>query len=151
MYKRILMPIDGSSCSEQAVSQALALAKTLAADLTFVYVLDNPLRALYTASEGGPYQPALYADLKRHAEYSLRKAQVCAQRAGLNAKSLLVEGKRPAKAILELEPDYDLVVIGTHGRGGFDRVLLGSVTEALLRRSAKPHLVIRCVAKTQDQ
>ena len=131
MYDRILIPLDGSSCSEATVEHGLGLARLCGAEVTFLHV-----------RVGGetPQGP------ESQAEQALERALEGARAVGIEADKLVVDDKHPAEAILRIEEDYDLIVIGTHGRHGADRLVLGSVSEAVTRHSAKPHLVLRCPA-----
>jgi nucleotide-binding universal stress UspA family protein len=138
--KRILMPTDGSSCSEGAINKGLRLAKTLNAEVTFLYVLENPVTTY--ATEVGVY-PELYEELKKIGNHSLAKAQTLANNVGVKAATQLVEGSRPVDAIREAEKNHDMVIMGTHGRRGFDRLMIGSVAEGALRNSSKPYLLFR--------
>ncbi|PZA06384.1 MULTISPECIES: universal stress protein [unclassified Meiothermus] len=142
MYGKILMPTDGSSCSTKAIEQGLELAKTLGAQVTFVYVVEDPTRTLWISPEAVPYGLELIEDLKKAGNEALEAALQMAARAGVSAQSKLREGK-PIDAILSEAKSHDLIVMGTHGRSGIDRLLLGSVTEGVLHRSEKPVLVIR--------
>lgn len=142
MYRRILVPTDGSSCSEEAARHALKLAKELDAEVTFLTVLD-PLPPTISA-EVYSYAGDLMADLRRGAEASLAQALALAAEAGATAKTVLVERTRPSDGILAAMKDYDLVVMGSHGRSGVSRLLLGSVTEGVMRQSTRPLLVVRC-------
>ncbi|HEU4742378.1 MAG TPA: universal stress protein [Meiothermus sp.] len=143
MYGKILMPTDGSSCSAKAIEQGLELAKTLSAQVTFVYVVEDPTRTLWISPEAVPYGLELIEDLKKAGDVALEAALQLAAQAGVNAQSKLLEGK-PIDTILSEAKNHDLIVMGTHGRSGIDRLLLGSVTEGVLHRSEKPVLVIRC-------
>ena len=60
---------------------------------------------------------------------------------------MLKEDISPVHAIVEMAKDFDLIVMGTHGRSGLDKLLLGSVTEAVLRQVETPVLVVRCKQK----
>lgn len=144
MYRRILMPIDGSPCSEQAVAEGLALAVRLQASVTFLYVVEDPYAYLPTDA---PAYGDIRADMQRAGEELLAELQRRAQSEGVNAEGKLVSGAliHPVQAILEAEADHELTVMATHGRRGFDRLVLGSVTEGVFRRATKPCLVIRCV------
>jgi nucleotide-binding universal stress UspA family protein len=145
--KHILMPTDGSACSEQAVTKGLGLAKALNAEVTFLYAVENPITTY--ATEVGIY-PELYEELKKIASSSLAKAKTLAENAGIKAQTQLTEQCRPVDAIREAEKDYDLVVMGTHGRRGFDRFMIGSVAEGALRTSTKPYLLIRQTAEAKE-
>lgn len=140
MYKRMLMPTDGSACSEQALKKGLALARQLGAEVTFLYALQDT--TLYTPTSAA-YQPQVYEGLKATAQEALARAQVLAEEAGVPARAVLVENRHPVDAIHDAEQDADLVVMGTHGRQGFNRFRFGSVAEGALRRSQKPYLTFR--------
>ena len=143
-FRRILVPVDGSPCSERAVQEALALGRVFGSTLTFLSVVDNPLRGLYGYSEGIGYYGDVFEALDRAATAALERSEAAAREAGLACETRLVRERPPVEAILEAEVDHDLTVLGTHGRHGVDRVFLGSVTEGVLRRSRHPHLVVRC-------
>jgi nucleotide-binding universal stress UspA family protein len=145
MMRRILIPLDGSLCSKQAMKEGLALAKALSAEVTFLHVLSiEP--SIYSSSESLAYDPKLIENEKATARAILEEAKLAAEAALVKAETKLIEdGAKPAvKHILEAETAFDLVVMATHGRSGLDRLVLGSVTEGVLRRSSKPHLIVRC-------
>lgn len=143
MYKRILMPTDGSNCSQQAIREGLEVAKNMGARVTFLYALENISSSFWISPESVPYGLELLEDLKRVGSEALSKAAELAQAAGVEAETKLVEA-RPVEAILAEAKSHDLLVMGTHGRSGLDRFMLGSVTEAVLHRSERPVLVLRC-------
>lgn len=142
MYKRILMPTDGSTCSQKAIAEGLEVAKNMGASVTFLYAVENISSTLWISPESVPYGLELIEDLKRVGNEALSKASEQAQAAGVEAETKLVEAK-PVEAILAEAKNHDLIVMGTHGRSGLDRFMLGSVTEAVLHRSDKPVLVLR--------
>lgn len=143
-FSCILVPVDGSPCSDRAAEEAIKLGRVFGSTLTFLSVVDNPLRGLYGYSEGIGYYGDVFDALERAASAALERSAEAARAAGLDAETRLVRQRPPVEAILEAEPGFDLTVLGTHGRHGVDRVFLGSVTEGVLRRSRKPHLVVRC-------
>jgi len=145
--QKILMPTDGSPCSEQAIDKGLELAKKLGAEVTFLFVMENPLEALWVAPEAVPFAFELEEELKKSAQETLEKLSQKAEAAGVKAKGVLKEDVSPAHAITEMAKDFDLIVMGTHGRRGLDKLLLGSVTEAVLRQVETPVLVVRCKQK----
>ncbi len=142
MYKKILMPTDGSACSQKAITEGLEVAKSMGASVTFLYAVENISSTLWISPESVPYGLELIEDLKRVGSEALSKARELAQAAGVEAETKLVEAK-PVEAILAEAKNHDLIVMGTHGRSGLDRFMLGSVTEAVLHRSDKPVLVLR--------
>lgn len=143
MFEHILMPTDGSACSEAAIAQGLELAKSLGARVTFLYALEDPISLVYAIPETAAYRPDIYEDLKQAAEAALARAENMAQAAGVPCKTVLAERQAPVQAIHAAEAEADLVVMGTHGRRGFDRFMVGSVAEGALRRANKPYLMIR--------
>ncbi|MGQ9735810.1 MAG: universal stress protein [Thermaceae bacterium] len=143
MYQRILMPIDGSPCSEQALRHGLGLAKALSAKVHFLYVLENPAQAIWITPESVPYGLELLEDLRRIGEEAVNKALQQARELGVEAMGEVKEGL-PVPTIVEESERYDLLVMGTHGRTGLDKLLLGSVTEGVLHRTKTPTLAVRC-------
>lgn len=143
MYKTILMPTDGSPCSFQALEHGLSLAKALGAKVHFLYVLENPAQAIWIAPESVPYGLELLEDLKKAGEEAIAKALGLAREKGVEATGEVKEGV-PIPTIAEAAKGFDLLVMGTHGRTGLDKLLLGSVTEGVLHRVGIPVLVVRC-------
>ena len=143
MYRKILMPTDGSACANHAIEQGLELAQRLGSEVLFLHVLENPLTTGYATPETLPYSAQLYEDLKSAAKGVLDEAARKAADAGVTAETRLVENRDPVQAIHEAEEECDAVIMGTHGRRGFNRWMFGSVAEGALRRSSKPFLVIR--------
>ncbi|MGC8877442.1 universal stress protein [Thermus sp.] len=143
MYKSVLMPTDGSPCSFQALEHGLGLAKALSAKVHFLYVLENPAQAIWIAPESVPYGLELLEDLKKAGEEAIGKALALAREKGVEATGEVKEGV-PIPTIVEAARGFDLLVMGTHGRTGLDKLLLGSVTEGVLHRVSVPVLVVRC-------
>ena len=143
MYRHILMPIDGSPCSEQALDHGLALARTLGAEVLFLYVVEDPPN-IYNTSSSSVYEPNFHENLVAAGETALEGALAKARARGVAAEVLLRETKSADLVDVILEVEADLTVIATHGRRGLNRLALGSVTEKLLRRANRPCLVVRC-------
>ena len=144
MYQHILVPVDGSATSERALQEALRLGQQQGAQLELVHVLAD-IRLMDANSYIN------YAEMKETMKNSgkkiLAKAQTVAQEAGMAADMKLLDanGERIANVIIEEARRWpaDLIVIGTHGRSGFSRVLFGSVAEGVVRTSHIPVLLIR--------
>ncbi|PSP55432.1 stress response protein [Halobacteriales archaeon QS_1_67_19] len=141
MYDRILVPTDGSPETERAVEHAADLAVAHGAELHGIYVINSATFAglpMETSWEG------VNDVLREEGESALeRVAEIAADR-GLDATTQLVDGS-PSRRIVEYaeREGCDLVVMGTHGRGGIDRLLLGSVAEGVVRASTVPVLTVR--------
>lgn len=144
MYKHILIPTDGSACSEYAIRHGLELARTLQADVTLLYVLHNPVAPILAEPMSVAYGYALVEDLEKAAHQALAQAQQLAQDVGVKAQTSLIEGDAPTEAILKAAEDHDLIVMGPQGRSGMNRLILGSITERVLRQTRKPLLVVHC-------
>jgi nucleotide-binding universal stress UspA family protein len=148
MYQRILVPVDGSETANRALRTAVALAGEQSAALHVVHVSEET--PVYVSMDTLPYPPAdLMEALRKEGERILAEAVAAARDGKIDAdgKLLVIDhpGQRISDAIEHEAEDWhaDLVVIGTHGRRGFRRLLLGSVAENLIRISARPVLLIR--------
>lgn len=139
MYERILIPIDGSECSENTLGEALRLAKMFGGKVMLLHAVENPVTYIYAE-----YVYDLQQDLKKLGEEALKRAKIRCDEAGVAVTTRLVEDSHPVDAVLEAEKDVDLIIMATHGRRGVSRMVLGSVTEEVLRRSSLPHIVLRC-------
>jgi nucleotide-binding universal stress UspA family protein len=144
MIRRILHASDFSSASRPAFAKAVELAKGNRAELivTHVLALTMPLTI------DGYISPKVYADIeataRREARKRLEALVVKAKRAGVRARALLLEGI-PADRIVRAARSQraDLVVIGTHGRTGFSRLVLGSVASRVISQARCAVLTVR--------
>ena len=146
MYTRILVPVDGSATSAKGLEEAIQIAKLTGASLELVNVVDE--LSLAIGVEGyATHSQDLVAALRDGAREVLDKAQQRAASAGVHADIKLIEtfGARVADLIVDeaLAAKADLIVIGTHGRRGVGRLLLGSDAEQILRLAPVPVLLVR--------
>lgn len=149
MYRRILIPTDGSECSDKAVETGVALAKTLDAEVIFLYVIENPYLAT-ESPEWAERHSELETELTQMADNALGSASAQAEAQGVTAITATESFARPQDVIIEMADRYDLIVMGTHGRTGWRKVIIGSVTERVLHRSTKPVMVIPCRSVDMD-
>ncbi len=139
---RILAPVDFSPASDHAFAYAIELAAKLNAEVHAVHVYQLPV---YTFTEGavtaGPEVVTKIVDASNEA---IKKLIDKHQRSGVTMHGHVLEGM-PHEAILELAQTkgVQLIVMGTHGRNGLTRFLLGSVAERVVRTSSVPVLSIR--------
>lgn len=141
MYDHILAPTDGSVGVERAVEHAVDLAKTHEATLHALYVVNT---ASYSSMPMETSWEHVRDMLGEEGERALERVGDIAAEADVPVESVVVDGS-PSREIVryaEHEP-CDLVVMGTHGRGGIDRLLLGSVAERVVRASKVPVLTVR--------
>lgn len=145
IFKKLFVPVDGSAPSDAAVDLALRVARDQKADVTFAHVLEVAKIIAMTAVPTAGVDPSYALTAEREAgEDAVRKAMDAAEKVGIRAESLLEEGGC-VDTILDMagRTGADLIVMGSHGRGGIARALLGSVAEGVLRRADVPVLVTR--------
>jgi nucleotide-binding universal stress UspA family protein len=142
MFKKIVVALDGSECSGQALDVALKLAKSEGAQLSVCSVVD-PVMVAGTAP-AAPSMDIVYRDMEADAQLLVSDAVTKAQQSGLTASGQCRSGV-PAFQILSFakEAGADAIVMGTHGRGGLKRLMMGSVAETVLRESPVPVVIVR--------
>jgi nucleotide-binding universal stress UspA family protein len=142
MFKRILVPVDGSETSNKALVAALQLAREADGGVHVIHSLDE--LAYVTGYESGT---DLVRAARAHADKVLKDAMEMARAAAVAADAKLVEGRgrRFGDIVAEEARDWqaDLVVVGTHGRRGMSRIVLGSGAEQVVRSAPVPVLTIR--------
>lgn len=141
-YRRILVPVDGSPTCNKALVAALNIARDGDGRVRLVHVLDE--LAYLTGFEASG---EVFALLRQAGERVLADAAEVARAAGVNAETLFIDeaGVRLGDAVARAasEWDADLIVLGTHGRRGVQRALMGSGAEQIIRLAPVPVLVIR--------
>lgn len=145
MYRHILIATDGSELADRAVSHGLAIAKAFQSKVSFVTVTEMYPTGFYSPVPW-PADVARYEDnAKRGAARVLDRAQKSAMDFGVSCHTVHIADERPAEGILKACQDQacDLIVMGTHGRGDFQRALLGSQTPKVVTLSSVPVLLIR--------
>ncbi|UVE51779.1 universal stress protein [Haloferax larsenii] len=141
MYDRIIVPIDGSDGSDRVAAHAAALASVHGAELHGVYVVNaGSFAGLPMESSWEGLDDLLREDAEAAVELVERAASV----RDIPVETHILEGT-PSREIVEFAErgECDLIVMGTHGRGGIDRLLLGSVAEKVVRASSVPVLTVR--------
>jgi nucleotide-binding universal stress UspA family protein len=152
MYKRILVAVDGSPISNQALTSALQMAKDSGGEVLLVHVVDE-LAYLTGYDQFGGYSGALIRVMKESGAKVLKDAMDIATAAGVKADNLLFDnfGARLGETMADVAKRWnaDLIVVGTHGRRGIGRLLLGSGAEQIIRLAPVPVLIIRDEAATK--
>lgn len=148
--KRILCPIDFSETSRHALEHAVAIARWYESHITALHVIHVPLV---------PQPPILVADLANSLVPTASQRQACedalrtwlgpAQDAGIKTDVLVDEGNAAEQIVAQAKSrQADLVVMGTHGLSGFDRFVLGSVAEKVVRKASCPVLTVPPASET---
>jgi nucleotide-binding universal stress UspA family protein len=147
MYDDILMPTDGSAGMDRVIEQAAGLAATHDATIHALYAIDSgsyTTLSMETSWEG-------FSDLlQQEGDTALSEVErLVGDRA--HVERVVVEG-HPAREIVDYARDSkcDLIVMGTHGRGGLDRLLLGSVAERVVRTAEVPVMTVRVSERTTE-
>jgi len=154
LYQRILVPVDGSETSRIGRDEAIRLAKLTQGTLRFFHVVDELSFAL-TFGTYGVIPDNWMQTLRADGERVLAEAAKAASAEGVQSESGLYEGfneKVPGIVAAEATRwQADLIVVGSHGRRGFDRLVMGSGAEGILRESPVPVLLVRRKAPASDQ
>jgi nucleotide-binding universal stress UspA family protein len=149
LYKRILVPVDGSAASSRGLIEAIGLARDQGAEILFLHVVDEwPLAAGDIAAVN---LSAGAQRLRETGQELLAQAEARAHQSGVPAHSVLLEelGVSVGECVIRRAREWpaDLIICGTHGRRGITRLLLGSTAEYIVRHAPVPVLLLR----TADQ
>ncbi|HEX8011106.1 MAG TPA: universal stress protein [Casimicrobiaceae bacterium] len=150
MFRRILVPIDGSAPSKQGLEEAIALAKDQAARLCLLHVVDELV--VTQGFDGTAYVPPGYIEdfikaLRDEGKKLLAKAEAKVRQRRVKVDTVLLEalGHHVADLIVRHAKKWraDVIVLGTHGRRGLTRLVMGSDAELVVRESPVPVLLVR--------
>jgi nucleotide-binding universal stress UspA family protein len=146
MYQRILVPVDGSACANRGLSEAISVAKLSGAQIRIVHVIDEPVVALGSGAVAGVGSDIIGL-ARETALRVLADATELVKAANVPVDHVLLDSfdGRLCDLVIKAIKTWraDLLVIGTHGRRGIGRFLLGSDAEQILRLSPVPVLLVR--------
>ncbi|MGC2424412.1 MAG: universal stress protein [Nitrospirota bacterium] len=146
MYDNILIPVDGSEVSNLAAEQGFLLASKLGSKVTLLYALDIAVLAIPDPEAAMANVEVMREAFREHADKLMTALKQKAASHGVQPETLVKEGDVHDEIIsLAKEKGVDLIVMGTHGRRGLNRLLLGSVAESVARRAHCAVLLIRPV------
>ena len=145
MFKRILVAVDGSETADRGLKAAIGLAKEQEALLQVLHVIDERVPALNP--EVGAYVDDMIRLLREGGKKILATADAKVAKAGVRCQSVSVEtmGLPVADVVVEQAKKFraDLIVLGTHGRRGMSRLVMGSDAEGVVRQSTVPVLLVK--------
>ena len=145
MFKRILVPIDGSATANLGLREAVRLAKNQKAQLCLLHVVDEFF--MTQAAEGLVYSDQMFDALREGGRKYLSKAELAVRKHGIRPHTVLAETLTGGVAGVIVQQarkwKADLIVMGTHGRRGVRRVVMGSDAEQVLRTTPVPVLLFR--------
>lgn len=144
MYSQILVPVDGSQTALQALRQAAGLAKAFGARIFLVHVID-PYPFLGAGADFALGQADYLSAATSNANQALTAAAEIVNAQGIVSESAIVDDHSADDGILSTAKTCgaDLIVMGSHGRRGLEKLLLGSVTQRVLQEARVPVLVVR--------
>lgn len=144
MFKHILVPIDGSPTAALAVDKAIGLAKAFQARVTAIYVIDPyPFAGVGTDFAYG--QADYLSAANAEANAAIKAAKEVFEQAGVSVTTSVIEAHTAWRGVVQAAESLqaDLIVMGSHGRSGLEKLLLGSVAQAVLAHSPLPVMVVR--------
>jgi len=138
-FKRILIATDGSESTEEAVRIGIGLAKMTGATVTALNAVDGPV---LLSAPADAEMAKLYALLEKEGNAAVTHIKELCDAAGVRVE-IKVTGGSPAKVILDESAGHDLIVVGTLGRTGMAKLLIGSVAEKVVKLAKCPVMVVR--------
>jgi nucleotide-binding universal stress UspA family protein len=147
MFSRILVPVDGSAASDEAVTTAVAMATVFKASVAIVSVID-PFAFTGVGSDMAYGQNEYLEAAQTQADAAIKAARTLCAGSAIGVTSSVLEGHSVHTSIIEAADALgaDVIVIGSHGRRGIEKLILGSVTAQVLAHSHLPVLVVRAQA-----
>jgi len=144
MFQHILLPIDGSATASAAVDKAIAVAKAFGSTITPIYVID-PYPFTGVGADFGYGQDQYINAARADASTTIAQAQAKFDAAGITVQPRIVEAHAIWRGILDTahEEGADLIVMGSHGRHGLEKLVLGSVAQSVLTHTDISTLVVR--------
>ena len=144
MFKHILVPVDGSTTAQLAVDKVIGLARAFGSRVTAIFVLDPyPFTGVGTDFAYG--QAEYLSAATAEANKAIDAAKAAFKDAGISAESSIVESHAAWRGVVETADALkaDLIVMGSHGRSGLEKLVLGSVTQAVLSHTKIAVMVVR--------
>lgn len=144
MYQRIMVAVDGSATAELGLKEAIRLARDQKAQLAIIHVID-----VVIAYGAGQWVGGYVEDTREFSQQVISQARKLAQDAGIEPEiqtpEIVTSGYHVADTVAQLAREWkaDLLVVGTHGRRGVSRMLIGSVAERIVRVAPCPLLLVR--------
>lgn len=149
VFRKIMIATDGSECSKKVVDKGVEFARLSGGTVYAVYVVST---AYITAIDGSysssidmfPYLEAMHEALKKQGQQAVDYVKELGEKKSVNVESVILEGNPSEELIQYAEKEnMDIVIMGTVGRTGLDRMILGSVAGNVVRHSKVPVMVVR--------
>ena len=143
-FKNILVPYDGSKCSDHAFNVAIDIAKKYNSKITIVTCLEKDFRTPWYGPDSR-VNDALLKKEKKAVDKNFSSLEKVAKKSKVSISSKIIVVQSIVKSLLSFTTSnrVDLIVIGSHGRTGFDRLLLGSVANGISQKARCPVLIVK--------
>ncbi len=143
-FKNILVPYDGSKCSDHAFNVAIDIAKNYNSKITIVTCLERDFRTPWYGPDSR-VNDALLKKQKKAVDKNFSSLEKVAKKSKVSISSKIIVAQSIVKSLLSFATSnqVDLIVIGSHGRTGFDRLLLGSVANGISQKAKCPVLIVK--------
>lgn len=144
MFKHILLPVDGSETAQKAVEKAAGLARAFGSDVTAIYVID-PYPFTGLGSDFAYGQAEYLSAATAEAREATEAARATLEQAGVKVTTSVIEAHAAWRGIIDTATALgaDLIVMGSHGRRGLEKVVLGSVAQRVLSHAHLPVFIVR--------
>jgi nucleotide-binding universal stress UspA family protein len=142
VFGRIIVPVDGSEVAKKAAKKALELAKSNGIDVVAMHVLTIQYLPSPYVYPGSVFYQEMHELLQKEGQSYLDKIEELGKQMGVTVSKKLVEG-HPTEEIIKEAKEDDLIVMGSKGRTGLDRLLLGSVAENVVRHARCPVMLVK--------
>ena len=138
-FRKILVPTDGSEFTKAAIREAVDLAKVAGGSITALYVIDQTVFGNVPVDSS---VNAIYYMMEKEGHNATAFVRSLGEENGIAVDEMVVSGS-PVKSIVEASKDFDIIVMGTLGRTGFAKFMMGSVAEKVVRFAKCPVMVVK--------
>lgn len=142
-FEKILVPTDGSDFTKNAIENGIRVAKLTGGSITAAYILDQ---SVYASMPMDTTVVNLYETLKAEGDAAVNYARKRCDAEGVTCIEKVVDGV-PWKTISEMSREHDLIVMGTMGKKGMTKLLMGSVAEKVIENAQCPVMIISAAVK----
>lgn len=139
VFKKILVPTDGSEYAKAATKDAIELAKLSGGEVTAIFVVD---KSMFANLPKDIAMTGIHQTLEKEAQATLAAVRELGDRQGVKVKLEIAEGS-PAKVIVDWSNEFDLIVMGSLGKTGMTRLLVGSIAEKVVRAAKCRVMVVK--------
>jgi nucleotide-binding universal stress UspA family protein len=142
VFERIIVPVDGSEVAKRAAQKALALAQAMDIQVVALHVMNVPDLPSFYAYPGAIRYQEMHDFIQKEGQLYLDEIEHLGNQMCVTVSKKLLEG-HPAEEIIKEVREGDLIVIGSKGRTGLDRLLMGSVAENVARHASCPVMIVK--------